>query len=472
MKMSLRITRQAVLVFFSCILGIPVVAQIGINTLTPNTSSMLDIVSDSRGVLLPRMTKTKRDQITQATDGLVVYCTDCTPASGFYVYQNSKWERVGQIISSDGLFTGASDAVVPSQKAVAAYVSNNKGLLLTNSSNKNVHGNTNNLVSHHLSAKFNTATGYSALMNVYTGDWNTAIGYESGLNLTSGASNLFAGESSAIATTTGGENVAVGALSLKENVNGSGNVALGYRAGYKNKGHSNVYVGRNAGYNSTGYSNIYIGDRAGFYDNSIAGTERLFIENSSSTSPLIGGDFKTDQVGINIHIDSLNVSSRATLQIGGDVSLTDKLTLTNGSIPLGSAKDGIHLYTQDVNSSSELKVIDEAGNITTLSPHNFSLSPKSDPMAWSFYSENAEIGERINVDMLRVVKLIEKISGERLVYRENLETGERLGNELNEGAISELRTQLAELKKLVEKQDEKIHQLEKDLTKKSNSANR
>ncbi len=39
---------------------------------------------------------------------------------------------------------------------------------------------------------------------------------------------------------------------------------------------------------------------------------------------------------------------------------------------------------------------------------------KSEPMAWSFYSENAQSGQRINVDMLKAIRLVEQLSGEKL----------------------------------------------------------
>jgi len=88
----------------------------------------------------------------------------------------------------------------------------------------------------------------------------------------------------------------------------------------------------------------------------------------------------------------------------------------NGTAPSSSVTDGVQLYAQDVSSSSELKVRDEAGNITTLSPHNFSLIPdgKSEDMAWAYYSE---LGKRkINVDMLKAIRIVEQLSGEKLVF--------------------------------------------------------
>ena len=42
-------------------------------------------------------------------------------------------------------------------------------------------------------------------------------------------------------------------------------------------------------------------------------------------------------------------------------------------------------------------------------------------MAWSFYSENAEAGKKINVDMLKAVRLIEEVTGEKLAYVQNID---------------------------------------------------
>ena len=92
------------------------------------------------------------------------------------------------------------------------------------------------------------------------------------------------------------------------------------------------------------------------------------------------------------------------------------LSIFNGTAPTASATNGVKLYAEDVSSSSELKVRDEAGNVTTLSPHNFDLIPEgpSEDMAWSYYSERD--GKRINVDMLKAVRLLEQLSGEQLVF--------------------------------------------------------
>ena len=81
------------------------------------------------------------------------------------------------------------------------------------------------------------------------------------------------------------------------------------------------------------------------------------------------------------------VDSAGNLHVGGSTtpsSSAGNLVLNNGTAPSGSASNGVVLYAEDVSSSSELKVRDEAGNVTTLSPHNFDLIPEgpSEDMAW------------------------------------------------------------------------------------------
>jgi hypothetical protein len=77
--------------------------------------------------------------------------------------------------------------------------------------------------------------------------------------------------------------------------------------------------------------------------------------------------------------------------------------------------NSVILYAEDVASSSELKVRDEAGNVTTLSPHNFSgCGGPSEEMAWSYYSERN--GKFVNIDMMKLARLLEKLTGEKLVY--------------------------------------------------------
>ena len=50
--------------------------QVGIGTTTPDNSSILDIESNSQGVLLPRLTTAQRNAIVNPANGLLFYNTD------------------------------------------------------------------------------------------------------------------------------------------------------------------------------------------------------------------------------------------------------------------------------------------------------------------------------------------------------------------------------------------------------------
>lgn len=51
-------------------------AQVGIGTITPHVSSVLDVSSTTQGMLTPRMTTLQRTAIASPADGLIVYDTD------------------------------------------------------------------------------------------------------------------------------------------------------------------------------------------------------------------------------------------------------------------------------------------------------------------------------------------------------------------------------------------------------------
>jgi len=101
------------------------------------------------------------------------------------------------------------------------------------------------------------------------------------------------------------------------------------------------------------------------------------------------------------------------------------LALENGtppSVPI----NGVLLYS--TGASSELEVMDEAGFTTVLSPHNFSLVTRSEPMAWSFYSKNTTLDLQVNVDMLHLARVVEELSGEQLVHMADLDGNEECWN--------------------------------------------
>jgi hypothetical protein len=327
-------------------------------------------------------------------------------------------------------------------------------------------------VSDDLTNNQNTYMGYHSGQSTTVGDYNTAIGHSSLSSTTNGSGNVAIGVSTLSSLAYGYSNTAIGAYALRSNTSGVNNVAigrdalnfttfgnsntvLGARAGYLNNGSNNTLIGCDAGYGLTVGAEIagsvFIGFSAGYSE---LNDNKLYIENSNSSSPLIYGDFASDLINVN---GNLGVG---TTSFGNG---TRTFALFNGTAPTSSITDGVLLYSEDVSSSSELRVRDEAGNITTLSPHNFSMTNKSEPMAWSYYSENAVVGKKINVDMLKTVRLIEKITGNKLVYVDEIE-GDTIDTESNNITIGILQQQQNEIENLKEQNTTLLLRLEEQNT--------
>ena len=133
---------------------------------------------------------------------------------------------------------------------------------------------------------------------------NTAVGYNALRDNSGGEQNVAIGEAAMFNNTLGFRNVAVGQSSMRENINGYYNTVIGEEALYYNQiGHSNVAIGREAGEDIVGNRNIVIGHQAGKNE---TGSDKLYIENSNSSSPLIYGEFNNDLLRINGTLDINN----------------------------------------------------------------------------------------------------------------------------------------------------------------------
>ncbi len=82
-------------------------AQVAINTdgSVPDGSSMLDIKSASKGILVPRLTAAQRDAISNPAKGLLVFCTD---NNQFYANKGTPAATDWQVISSQWKSNGSS----------------------------------------------------------------------------------------------------------------------------------------------------------------------------------------------------------------------------------------------------------------------------------------------------------------------------------------------------------------------------
>ena len=107
----------------------------------------------------------------------------------------------------------------------------------------------------------------------------------------------------------------------------------------------------------------------------------LFLD----TQPFLGGDLNTNGNGIigPVHMEVL---------------ASDPSGVTNRAA----------IYAKDVSSSAEVFVRDEAGNVTQISPHNAEGE-------WTYYSENSITGKRFKVNMEKMIRKLEEITGENFI---------------------------------------------------------
>jgi len=226
---------------------------------------MLEITSTSKGLLIPRMTESDKGNISPTATGLLIYQTDGT--TGFYYYTGSTWTllKAGSTSIND-LTDGIADSY-------SVYLGSGSGI-----SNINY--------------GYNVGIGINTLNSSNIGEQNVAIGYEALVN-NEGSVNTAVGQRSMEKNSTGHHNVGIGTHANRYNEEGSRNVIIGYQAGHGLSLHDKsdcVFIGFQAGYNEET-------------------SNKLYIDNSNTASPLIYGDFDSDLLRIN---GSLNINSAFT----------------------------------------------------------------------------------------------------------------------------------------------------------------
>ncbi|MFC2151967.1 hypothetical protein ACFLSE_05510 [Bacteroidota bacterium] len=382
--------------------------------------------------------------------------TDVTKATGDYSYAFG----MGSIASGKGAFA------IGTQDTASGYYSTVMGY------NSTASGNYSTTIGYrsNASGEFSTALGYyttasgdngaAAIGQMVNASGISAIAlgaYSWASGARSTAMGIYTTASGDVSTAMGSSTYAIGdnstAMGLWTFANAYCSSTMGYYT-IANGMYSTAinYLTTANGHNSTAmgrYTNArsYCETTIGAYNDTTFSAEKWSWED---TDPIfIVGNGTSNSVRKN----ALMVLKNGNTGIGGypGATGTNVFAIKTGTVPTGSITDGVLLYAD--GTSAELKVMDETGNITTLSPHNFSLITKSEPMAWSFYSKNLETEQTINVDMLRAIRLIEELSGEQLVVIKDFE----------EKAVSEFDNNKTSLSEKVKLQQIKIEQQEKEI---------
>jgi len=216
-----------------------------------HSSSILDVSSTDKGMLIPRMTKAQKNAIASPATGLLVFQT--SPDSvGFHYYDGAVWTWLAN----------ANKALDSTAWLTTGNTGLNDTSFLGHRDNKPVMFRSNNLLIGRLNSFYsNYAIGLHA--GASTGVGHIAMGDSAGAVISNNFPGAYLGYLSG-RVNTGGNNAFFGAWSGSNNTTGFLNFFGGTSSGYQNTtGNANTYLGHFAGYdNQTGSSNVAIGYRA------------------------------------------------------------------------------------------------------------------------------------------------------------------------------------------------------------------
>ncbi len=361
--MKIFLTNSKAIIFFSFLLffSIDIISQNVVITddenYTAESSAMLDVKSTTKGLLIPRVSSTA--DVSNPVNGLMVFQTGGT--AGFYYYNGSTWLMFGTGASaindlSDGKTGGNS-----------IFLGTSSGNSDDASDNRNVGCGIQSLYSN-TSGYQNTAIGYQALYTNTDGIVNTAIGYKSMYLGNSGQGNTAIGSNS-LENNTGHLNVAGGYKAMSYNTTGENNIGIGAFANrYNQEGSNSVIIGYEAGHGLTTHNKsgcVFLGYQAGYSESN---SNRLYIENSNATTPLIYGEFDNDLLKINGALDvmgAVNINNAYVFPIADGTNGQTLQTDGDGNLGWGDVANSIDDLTDALTSSTNLYLGQYAGLYNT-----------------------------------------------------------------------------------------------------------
>lgn len=208
--------------------------SVAINTdgSTANASSILEIKSTTKGLLIPRMLKSQRNAISSPSTGLMVFQTG-PDSTGFYMYNGTSWDWA--------LTTGNT-----SSSSAGWSLTGNSGTTPAS----NFLGTTDAQP-----LRFRVSNGWSGAIDLSD---NTSFGVNAGKNVSSGQDNVAIGANALVANTTGTGITAVGSNAQLSGSSGTNNTIIGYNASVSNGLTNATAIGYNA--SATASNSIILGN--------------------------------------------------------------------------------------------------------------------------------------------------------------------------------------------------------------------
>ena len=201
----------------------------------------------------------------------------------------------------------------------------------------------------------NTAVGFNGMFSNIDGTQNVSVGMDALYSNLDGSNNIALGYKSLIANQVGDRNIAIGTEALNSGVNSNSNVVIGHEALHSSSGSNNTILGTYAGYNGFNTNNnVFLGFSAGYFETA---NNKLYIENSNITLPLIYGEFDNNLVRI-------NGDQEVTQDFTVDVNLLYANSTTN-RIGIGTASPITKMHIKH-SGSTQVKIESSSGNDAVL----------------------------------------------------------------------------------------------------------
>ena len=440
--------RPAALLLFAAALLLPATGRaqgVGIGSNAPDGSAMLDVVSTTKGLLVPRLTQATRLAMGVAAGtpnpatGLLVYQIDGAQPGFWYnagpapapvwTFLNPAGDNLGNhtaaanvqlgphLLLGSGPYTGSAKGVgvradggldlAQNTTANSLYLGYQAGQVSTGFANQFVGyqaGKANT------SGSSNQFSGYKSGFNTTTGSYNLFSGYLSGYANLTGAGNSFGGYQSGMANTTGSYNTFYGQAAGSSNLGGGSNVFLGSYSGQQNtSGDGNVFVGTNVGSaNTTGRYNVFSGYQTG--PTNTSGSFNIFSGYVSGYKNTTGGynvfsgytsGYSNTTGGNNIFIGN---NSGYSNDIGANNVFTGSYA---GSANVGGSSNvysGVYAGTQSSSGTDNVFVGASSGSQNTTGAYNTALGSAANFSANNLTNATA-IGFAATVDASNKIRL-------------------------------------------------------------------
>jgi hypothetical protein len=107
----------------------------------------------------------------------------------------------------------------------------------------------------------------------------------------------------------------------------------------------------------------------------------------------------------------VSVDSAGNMLMGGSTAHANSvqnIAIKEGTAPGGAVADQCFLWAQNDAGTAEMYVQDGAGNQTPISPHNKAGE-------WEFFSRNVKTGREVRINMERLIKAVEALTGEKFM---------------------------------------------------------